>query len=283
MSEASQSPSASAPVSPEERLRIMEDLFGKEWVNDFDDPILFRSYTFTSKTATRFYLRNFAAMSHFLFAEILYRRRPDFDEKMLNNFVVTIAKKLADVQGQLVAHSQKVRKLCESNGQLADATYVHAHQLLVPIIAAHATSYMRCLVRLDELFQLTGSATLCGVIDGGQRKTIELTARRAMRHLHGVIRIEYTKLRKESERLQAPVPSEMADDDSERINGDQPQAADHVAVQLDDDDSCKLASPSQPVEPGASASYLPNTLLEADAIAEAMSGREAFCIPRIAH
>lgn len=269
MSELSQGLTAPAPGSPEERLRTLEDLFGREWVKEFDDPVLFRSYTFNSKTATGFYLRNFAAMSRFLFAEVIYRRRPGFDDAMLNQFVEEVGKKLAEVQGLLVVNAQRQRKLCESNGQQADAAYVHPHHLLVPIIVPLATSYMRCLVKLDELFQLTGSATLCGVINSGDRKTIELTARRAMRLLHGLIRHEYTKLRTEAERLlTSPAMPEMSDEERVRIEDGQVQTVDHQDQHLDDDESGEPSPAATAMAPGRSEDHLQPVLPKADAQSE---------------
>lgn len=194
---------ASAPAPPDARLRTMVELFGQDWVDDFTDPIVFRNYSLSSKTARQFYMRDFAQMSRFLWAEVLYRRRPEFDVAMLDGFVIAVARKFAAIQARLAADCQRLHKLCESNGQPEDAAYVHPQLLLVPIIAAQATSYMRCLVTLDELHRLSGSATLNGVIDGSQRKNFELDARKAMRSLNGLIRHEYTRLRAAAERLKS--------------------------------------------------------------------------------
>lgn len=221
MNEFPPSPSEAALASHDERLRTLVELFGQDWVDDFNDPIVFRSYSLCSKAAKQFYIREFQEMSRILYAETIYRRRPNYDQSLLDTFILEVAKKLAEVQAALAAHCQRLLRLCESNGQPTDAAFLHPHHLLVPIVAAHATSYMRCLVKLDELHQLSGSATLNGVIDANQRKLVELQARKAIRSLGGFIRNEYAKIRAEAVRVRAA--PDVHDPEVEQGEGPEPQ------------------------------------------------------------
>jgi hypothetical protein len=208
--------------SPEDRIRTLAEVFGEDWANDFQDPVVFRSYCFYSPAAKQFYKREFPLVSRTLFAESVYRRRPLYDQALLDSFIVAAAKKLSDVQAMIGVQCLRLVKLCESNGQLTDASFLHPQQLLVPIIAAHATSYLRCLQRLDELYHLSGSATLNGVIDGNQRKTVELLCRKAVRSFSAMLRNEIVKLRKESLRMRTVAG--LSDLELDQVEGAQAQA-----------------------------------------------------------
>jgi len=203
MSESVPQLSASAPAAPEERVRALIEIFGQKWVSEFNDPVVFRSCSLSSKAAMQFFTREFAEMSRILFADTMYRRRAGFDQALLDTFIAVVTKKLADVQALIAVQCERLIKLCESNGQPIDAAYVHQQQMLVPIISPHAASYLRCLVKLEELHRISGSAMLNGVIDGEQRRVAENHGHKAIRSLSGVLRNEYTKVRREAERVRA--------------------------------------------------------------------------------
>jgi hypothetical protein len=196
-------PAPPAPAASTDRLRALAEVFGDAWAADFQDPVVFRTYSFYSPAAKQFYKRDFPLISRTLFAESVYRRRPAYNQAILDSFIIAVAKKLSDVQTSIGVQCERLVKICESNGQMTDAAFLHPQQLLVPIIAAHAISYLRCLQKLDELYQLSGSATLNGVIDGNQRKTVELLCRKGVRSFSAMLRNEIIKLRKESLRMRA--------------------------------------------------------------------------------
>jgi hypothetical protein len=194
-------PPIPSSVGAEEQLNALAEVFGQHYAQDFQDAVVFRSYCFQSPAAKQFYKRNFPLVSRTLFLESVYRRRPLYNQEILDTFVVIVSKRLADIQQLISTQSLRLKKLCDSNGQLTDAAFVHPQPVLVPIIAAHANSYVRCLLRLDELYQLSASATLNGVIDGNQRKAVEQICRKAIRAFSTMLRYEIITLRKESARM----------------------------------------------------------------------------------
>lgn len=222
------------PVDAEEQLEALTEVFGEHYAHDFQDAVVFRRYCFQSPAAKQFYKRNFPLVSRTLFLESVYRRRPLYNQDVLDTFVTMVSKRLADVQQLISTQSVRLKELCESNGQLTDAAFVHPHQVLVPIIAAHANSYVRCLLKLDELYQLSASATLNGVIDGNQRKAVEQICRKAIRAFSTMLRYEIITLRKESARMRLALTA--PDSEVERAESAQEQALQTIeeAVQGDE-------------------------------------------------
>lgn len=203
MSEPAPQLSASSPAASDERVRALVEIFGEKWVSGFNDPVVFRSCSLSSKAAMQFYTREFAEMSRLLFADTMYRRRAGFDQAVVDTFMAAATKKLAEVQALIAVQCERLIKLCASNGQPTDAAYVHQQQMLVPIISPHAASYLRCLLKLEELHRISVSAMLNGVIDGEQCRVAEHHGHNAIRSLSGVLRNEYGKVRREAERVRA--------------------------------------------------------------------------------
>lgn len=211
--------SVSTPAAPDDRVRAFVEIFGQKWVSEFNDPVVFRNCSLSSKAALQFYSRDFAEMSRILFADTMYRRRAGFDQAVLDAFIDAATKKLAEVQALIAVQCERLVKLCESNGQPTDAAYMHRQQMLVPIISPHAASYLRCLLKLEELHRISASAMLNGVIDGEQFRVAEHHGHRAIRSLSGVLRNEYVKVRREAERVRdeasgaGPGPAPFGDHD----------------------------------------------------------------------
>jgi hypothetical protein len=239
MSESTAPPTPS-PVDAEEQLNALADVFGEYFAEDFQDPVVFRRYCFQSPAAKQFYKRNFPLVSRTLFLESVYRRRPLYNQDILDEFVTKVAKRLSDIQLLISTQSGRLKKLCDSNGQLTDAAFVHPYQVLVPIIAAHASTYVRCLLRLDELYQLSGSATLNGVIDGNQRKAVEQICRKAIRAFSTMLRYEIITLRKESARMRSA--SKTTDVEVEHAEDAQEQALQVVEDPVQGDDQPGVTS-----------------------------------------
>jgi hypothetical protein len=166
-----------------------------------------------------------------------------------------VSKRLADIQQLISTQSVRLRKLCDSNGQLTDAAFVHPQPVMVPIIAAHANSYVRCLLKLDELYQLSASATLNGVIDGNQRKAVEQICRKAIRAFSTMLRYEIITLRKESARMRLAMST--PDIEVDHAEDAQEQAIAAVEDLAPDEDLASVA----PVE---SAIPEPETPIHAD-------------------
>jgi hypothetical protein len=197
----STAPPPPSPVDAEEQLNALAEVFGEYFAADFQDPVVFRRYCFQSPAAKQFYKRNFPLVSRTLFLESVYRRRPLYNQDILDEFVAKVSKRLADIQMLISTQSARLKKLCDSNGQLTDAAFVHPHEVLVPIIAAHANTYVRCLVKLDELEQI---------------------CRKAIRAFRTMLRYEIITLRKESARMRLALA--MPDVEVEHAEGAQEQA-----------------------------------------------------------
>ena len=189
-------------VNLEDQLQALAQVFGDEYANEVNDPVMFRQHSFQSPAVKQFYRREFPLISRTLFVESVYRRRPMYNQGVLDAFSAIAAKKLGDILQMLTMQCARLEKICKTNGHITDAVYLHAEVKLVPIIASHANTYIKCLTKLDQLYQLSGSATLNGVIDGNQRREVELLCRKAVRAFSALLRNEIHKLRKESKRMQ---------------------------------------------------------------------------------
>jgi hypothetical protein len=185
------------------KLQALAEIFGDEFARDFRDPVLFISETLSSPAPLSFYRRDFRLISRYLFLESVYRRRPDFNQDLLNKYSNMIGEKMGQVLLLLSKRRDQTAQLLSVNGFTPDAVYLHPAELFIPVIAPHARSFIRLLVQLDDYYQITGSAALFGVIDGGQRSKAELEGRRAIRSFTALVRNEHIKLRKESLRMRS--------------------------------------------------------------------------------
>ncbi len=253
MNDLAASASPTPIVTREDQLKALAQVFGQEYADDFQDPVVFRHYEFASPAVKQFYKREFPLVSRTLFVESVYRRRPTYNEEVLNAFSAMVAKKLADILHMISTQCDRLHKMCNSNGQLTDAAYLHPQPTLVPFIASHANSYIKCLLKLDELYQLTGSATLNGVIDGNQRKAFELLCRKAVRAFSAMLRNEIIKLRKESSRMKEATG--VVDTELDRAEGAQ-EAAIATFDQAVQDES--RVDSSATVDPSAAAGVIDN-------------------------
>jgi hypothetical protein len=198
-----------APLAPapsfthDEMMAALAEVFGQDYADDFRDPVVFARRQFASPSVQGFYRRDFPLVSRTLFVENVYRRRPGFNQAVLDDFAALTSKKLEDVHRLLTTYCERMRKICQSNSADMDATYMHPINKVVPIIAGGAKVYIGILEKLDVVYQLTGSANLNGVIDGNQRKATEMLSRKAVRAFASMLRVEMFKLRKESQRMRA--------------------------------------------------------------------------------
>lgn len=193
-----------APVprfTKDEQMAALAEVFGEKYAEGFRDPVVFMDCTFMSPTVKQFYVREFPLISRTLFVELVYRRRPDYNHALLDDFAAMSARRLSDILKLLSTQCDRLRAICASNGVPTDATYMHPERHVVPIIAGHAKTFIATLQRLDEAYQLAGSANLNGVIDGSTRMKMELLCRRAVRAFSAMLRHEIVKLRKESDRM----------------------------------------------------------------------------------
>lgn len=195
--------SLAEPSVPDPRIEALAEVFGEQFAYNFRDPVLFVTETLRSPAPMSFYRRDFKLLSRYLFLESVYRRRPDFNQELLDNYARMTGQKLSDVLGLLTKRIEQTAVLFKNNGITPDAVYLQAQTLYIPIIAAHARSFIMLLVKLDEYYQLTGSASLYGLLDGGQRSKAELEGRKAVRAFTAMVRNEQIKLRKESFRMRA--------------------------------------------------------------------------------
>lgn len=202
--------------SAEQQLAALAEVFGAEYVRDFQDPVLFMPAVFRSPTVKQFYKREFPLISRTLIVESVYRRRPTYNQNVLDDFAAMSSRKLADILTLLGTQCERLRMICKTNGVQVDATYMHPDERLVPIIAGHAKTYLAVLRKLDELYQLAGSANLNGVIDSSVRMKTELLSRKAVRAFSAMLRNEIFKLYKESQRMRAAQNGQPADKELDR-------------------------------------------------------------------
>lgn len=188
-------------VADDPKQQAFATLFGTRYLDGFQDPVIFRNAKFYSPAVQQSYKRDFALISRTLYGEYIYRRRPAYNQEILDSFSNLCATKLAAIKELLNRNVARIHTACKTQGQEVDASYLSYVHRTVPIIHAHALQYLQCLQSLDLLLQATGSATLNGVITAEQRKEAELQARRAINAFSSMVRAESGKIRKEARRV----------------------------------------------------------------------------------
>jgi hypothetical protein len=198
------------------KLTALADVFGEEFADNFRDPVLCTEQTLWAPMPQGMYRRDFRLLSRSLYLESVYRRRTGYNQDVLDNFARMIGEKLVAITKLFETRNAQLTKLYKDNGQKAESVYLKPQHLYVPIIAPGARSFMQLLERLDNYYQLTGCATLLGLLDGGQRRGAELELRKAVRSFIGMVRTEQAKLRRESVRLQNERSGHAVDADVEQ-------------------------------------------------------------------
>lgn len=188
--------------SDEQREAFIE-VFGKDYSKHFQDPLTFKNISMFSPAVKSEYKQNFKVLSRCLFAEYVYRRRYDYNHALLDKFALICSTKLADIQKLINLNIARVTKMCETEGQQQDSGYLSCLNKTAPIIHASAMQYVRTLELLDQLFQVTGSAALHGVISSDQRREAELKCRKAVRAFATMVRNEAIIIRREGQRVLA--------------------------------------------------------------------------------
>ena len=196
-------PAASTSPAIEEKRAALSEVFGHEYAKGFDDPVVFIRRTLKSPAVKQFFNREFPMISRTLFTESVYRRRPMFDQSVLDAFSVLVDTKIENILKLLTTQCGRLEVMCKSNGAMVDADYMNPREVLIPIIAGHAKNYIAVLEMLDVAYQYTGAANLNGVINSNARKQTELLCRKAVRAFSAMLRNEIIKLRKESQRMRA--------------------------------------------------------------------------------
>jgi hypothetical protein len=200
-----QHPSELNTTSDEQREAFIET-FGGDYLKGFQDPLIFKYVSFFNTSVRQQYRHDFKVLSRCLFAEYIYRRRPDFNQEVLDHFSKLVGAKLADIKKLLTLNTTRVEQLLAQNGFAADGAYVSCQNKLVPIIHAASAQYLDILQLLDKLFQTTGSAVLYGVLTADQRKEAELKCKKAVRAFASMVRAESINVRKEAQRLASANP-----------------------------------------------------------------------------
>jgi len=246
-----------------ERKQAFSTVFGRDYLDGFSDPIIFKQGTFYSPAVQQSYKRNFAMISRTLYSEYIYRRRPNYNQAVLDAFSTLAASKLAAINELLTRSGAQLQKLCRDNGVEADASYFHCAHKQVPIIHAFSMQYLQCLTLLDRVLQLSGSAALYGVVSSEQRREVELRCRRAINAFSTMVRMESSKLRREAQRVLASSAGDELIEAADKQHGQvlaefdkqAPEAGDDTAGQSVEDLAIsaraidnKSASSSAPVE-----------------------------------
>jgi hypothetical protein len=234
MSDSATTNSGSAPeFTQAQQIDALSEVFGPEYAAKFQDPVIFLTVTFFSPTVKQFYKRDFNLISRTLFMESVYRRLPQYNQQVLDDYSSMSARKLADVQALLTKQHDRLAKLCKDNGVSLTASYLHPDVRVVPVIAGHAKTYIQTLKKLDEVYQLAATALLNGVIDGGVRREFELVCRKAVRTFAVMLRYEIKKLWKESSRMRTQMSLPDAELDKAEASHTQAVADFDKAVESD--------------------------------------------------
>lgn len=205
------SESASATADP--RAEAMIEVFGPEFFQRFNEPVVFMSAELYSPVAQSMMRRDFALLSRSLLLESVYRRRMGFSTDVLDSFEVALKDKLAQVTHFYSLRNEQILRIFSTQSITPESSYIKVQQYPhIPIIATHARSFVHMLKLMDGYYQLTGCAKLMGLMDGSQARTAELQARKIVRAFLAVVRQEAIKLRRESNRLKAMSTGDVGDD-----------------------------------------------------------------------
>lgn len=197
------------------RKEAMVQIFGEEYADRFNDPVLFFDASFCAPTPLNFYRRDFKFLSRHMYAESVYRRRPDFEKDVLDRYSAMLSKKLADIETLLRNQNERIRVALRSNGVEENAVYLQTRTVTVPVIASHAKQYISLLKLMDEAYQLAGTALLHGIFDGAQRADAELKTRKPIRAFAELVRNEQIKLYKEARRVMDARNGKVRDEEME--------------------------------------------------------------------
>lgn len=206
------------PATPETqhvdpRIEAMVAVFGPDFVQRFNEPVVFMAADLYSPVAQGMMRRDFALLSRSLLLESVYRRRQGFDIGVLDKFEAALQDKLAQVTQFFTVRNEQILQIFATQSITPENSYIKVqHYTHIPIIATHARSFISMLRLLDNYYQLTGCAKLMGLMEGGQARTAEMQARKIVRAFLAVVRQEAVKLRKESNRLKAGITAEVGDD-----------------------------------------------------------------------
>lgn len=259
-------------ISYSEKEAALREVFGEQYGSNFDDPVLFQRWVCYSPAVKSFYRREFPLISRTLFAEAVYRRRPTYNQTVLDDFVALVEKKIEDIKTLLQLRSSQMAKILRDNGINGTADYMHPAEKLVPIIAGGARQYINVLTLLDTAYTLAGSAVLNGVITSKQRKEMELLCRKAVRAFSAMLRSEIIKLRKESQRMRAA--DGAAPDDAELTRVE--QAQDQAVAAFDTAAAAEAAgSPGDAVAPEDGARVLQELAASTNAVTRPRKARTA--------
>jgi len=205
--------SAAAHQNADPRVEAMIDVFGPEFFQRFNEPVVFMSADLYSPVAQGMMRRDFALLSRSLLLESVYRRRLGFNTEVLDKFESALKDKLAQVMQFYSVRNEQILQIFATQSIVPESSYIKVHHYPhIPIIATHARSFVSMLKLLDDYYQLTGCAKLMGLMDGGQARTAEIQARKIVRAFLAVVRQEAVKLRKESNRLKAESSAEVGED-----------------------------------------------------------------------
>lgn len=185
------------------RHKALALIFGDKFVKSFASPyMVIDDHMILSPVAIRFYKKDFEYLSKQLYLEYQYRSWKGFNPDLLARYAEITSAKLANIKILMTNTVNRLRKLLDQQGYKEDLTlWPAAFKADVPIIAAHARSYIDMLKMLDEVYTLAGTANLLGVIDSTQRAEAEYICKKAVRAFRSILQTEVTKLYREAERV----------------------------------------------------------------------------------
>ncbi|MDB5861700.1 MAG: hypothetical protein JWQ76_5389 [Ramlibacter sp.] len=185
------------------RQRALGSIFGEHFVQTFASPFLvIEDHVIESPVAIRFYKKDFSYLSKQLYLEYQYRSWKGYDAELLAHYSELVTNKLAKIRTLIGNTAQRLQLLLDQQGHQADLTlWPGSHRCDVPIIAAHARSYLDMLRLLDRVYLLAGTANLLGVIDSSQRAQAEYLCKKAVRAFRSILQTEVAKLYREAQRV----------------------------------------------------------------------------------
>lgn len=194
---------ADADVVKASRRQALVDVFGEDFANTYQGPVLYMDHeSLTSPASINLYHRDFKFISKSLQHEYQYRSWKGYNQEMLDRYADIVTKKLVSIETYLRTWVRRFEKMITDNGHELDTTFFpNPMSVTVPIISGHARSYFKLLKLLDDVYNMAGAASMQGAVDSKVRSEAEIRSRKVVRAFSAVLRNEVLALFREADRL----------------------------------------------------------------------------------
>lgn len=232
---------ADAGVVSATRRKALIDVFGEEFANTYQGPVMYMDREALSSPASiNLYNRDFKFISKSLQHEYQYRSWKGYNQDMLDRYADIVTKKLVSIETYLRTWVRRFEKMIVDNGHELDTTFFpNPMPVTVPIISGHARSYFKLLKLLDDVYNMAGAASMQGACDSKIRSEAEIRSRKVVRAFSAVLRNEVLALFREADRLKRAQAErgEQADAASDASLAQQKKTLDDMSSDLKTDGS----------------------------------------------